>query len=108
MESFPRTLLFYETADGKVPASEWLDSVEDLPVYGEIMTRLERVKKGNFGDHRSVGGGVSELKIDFGPGYRIYYGLDGKELVILLVCGTKKTQRKDIRIAKEYWDDFNA
>lgn len=91
-----------------MPASEWLDSIEGQPAYGRIMARLESVERGNFGDHRSVGEGVCELRIDFGIGYRVYYGQDGKELVILLVCGAKPTQTQDIETAKEYWRDYRA
>jgi putative addiction module killer protein len=72
------------------------------------MTRLDRVEQGNLGVHRSVSEGVSELIIDFGPGYRIYFGQDGLDLVILLIGGTKRTQAKDIETAKAYWRDYNA
>lgn len=108
MEALPRELLYYETADGKAPAKDWLDAREGSVEYGEIMVRLERVMQGNFGDHGSVGGGVSELRIDFGPGYRVYYGQDGTDFVILLVVGSKKTQPEDIKTAKQYWKVYNA
>lgn len=72
------------------------------------MTRLDRVERGNFGSHHSVGDGVTELVIDFGPGYRIYFGQDGKDLVILLIGGDKSSQRTDIKTAKEYWRSYNA
>ena len=106
MEALRRELRYYETAEGKVPARDWLDAREDSDEYGIIMVRLERVMQGNFGDHSSVGTGVSELK--FRQGYRVYYGCSGQDLVILLVVGTKDTQREDIKTAKEYWKDFNA
>jgi putative addiction module killer protein len=77
-------------------------------VYGTVMTRLERVEMGNMGDHRSVGEGVLELRIDVGPGYRVYFGKDGERLVILLIAGTKKTQRRDIDTAKQFWRDYHA
>jgi putative addiction module killer protein len=108
VEAFQRELQFYETEDGKVPARDWLDSREGTPEYGAIMVHLEKVMLGNFGDHRVVGEGVSELRIDFGPGYRVYYGQVGKELVILLVVGAKSTQEGDIKIAKQYWKEFCA
>lgn len=108
MEVFPRELLYYETADGRVPARDWLDAKEGSEEYGKIMTRLERVQQGNCGDHGPVGEGVSELRIDFGPGYRVYYGRDGIDFVILLVVGSKKTQQADIDTAKGYWEDYNA
>lgn len=72
-----------------------------------LQNRLIRLRAGNFGDHRSVGKGVVELKMKFGPGYRLYLGQDG-DLVILLCGGTKATQGKDIKTAQQYWEDYNA
>lgn len=72
------------------------------------MARLERVELGNFGEHHGVGEGVSELVIDVGPGFRVYYGQDGKDIVILLAGGTKRTQQSDIETAKEFWRNYNA
>lgn len=106
MDSLTRTLRFYVTDGGKAPAQDWIDSIEGLPGWGLVMTRLEHVKRGLFGDYRSVGKGVSELR--FKSGYRIYYGLDGKELVILLIGGTKATQKSDIKTAQRYWRDYCA
>lgn len=71
--------------------------------FARIQTRIDRVELGNFGDRKRVGRGVSELRIDFGPGYRVYYGSDGEELVILLAGGTKKLQARDIATAKACW-----
>jgi len=68
---------------------------------------LDRAEEGNFGDSEPVGGGVIELKIDFGPGYRVYVGIDGNE-IILLWGGTKKTQQEDIQKAQSFWRDYNA
>ncbi|MFY9746485.1 MAG: type II toxin-antitoxin system RelE/ParE family toxin [Acidobacteriaceae bacterium] len=98
----------YEAPDGKVPFSEWMDRIEGQAIYGVVMARLERVEQGNFGDHHRVGEGVSELVIDFGPGYRVYYGQDGTDLVILLIGGAKATQQRDIETAKRYWGNYNA
>jgi putative addiction module killer protein len=104
-----REFRFYETAIGQVPAREWLDNIEarDKVLYGVISNRLDRVSGGIFGDCEPVGEGVSELKIDVGPGYRIYFGIDG-DFIILLLGGTKRTQDKDIKNAKEFWGDYNA
>ncbi len=108
MEAAPREIFFFETRDGKIPARDWLDQIEGQPVYNRIMARLDRVQEGNFGEHRPVGEGVSELVVNFGPGYRVYYGLDGADIVVLLVCGSKATQGKDIETAKGYWRQYNA
>ena len=71
------------------------------------MRRMDRIENGNFGDCYPVGEGVSELRIDVGPGYRIYFGQDG-DLVVLLHGGDKSTQEKDIKMAKRFWRDYNA
>jgi putative addiction module killer protein len=71
-----------------------------------IQARLNRVRLGNFGDARALGGGVEELRIDYGPGYRIYFGRDGQTVVVLLCAGDKRSQRHDIETAKAYWRDY--
>lgn len=68
--------------------------------------RIARLRLGNLGDSKSVGQGVYELRVHFGPGYRIYYGLDGEKLVLLLCGGDKKTQKKDIEKAKAFWENY--
>lgn len=81
---------------------EWLQR-QSSETRARIQTRIDRVELGNFGDHKRVGNGVSELRINFGPGYRVYYGADGEELVILLAGGTKKRQARDIAAAQACW-----
>ena len=108
MDAKPKQILIYQTEDGRTPFSKWMEAVADLPIYDVVMTRLDRVERGNFGDHKSVGEGVQELIINFGPGYRVYFGQDGADLVILLIGGDKRTQPTDIRTAKEYWRNYNA
>lgn len=103
----PKEIRIYETEEGRAPFGEWMDR-QEAPVHGRVMDRLERVELGNLGYHRGVGDGVFELKIDFGPGYRVYFGMDGNELVVLLIGGSKKTQRQDIETAKQYWRNYNA
>ncbi len=98
----------YQTADGKTPLTEWLDGLRDRQGRARIFTRLERLQLGLFGDCKSVGEGVSELRIDHGPGYRVYYGQDGQTLVLLLCGGDKATQPKDIEKAHGYWKDHKA
>jgi putative addiction module killer protein len=106
----PREIRIYETTSGVCPFNDWMDSIDGSPAYEKIMVRLDRVERGTLGDHRNVGGGVIELRIDFGKGYRIYLGRVGKtgELIVLLAGGTKKTQDEDIKLARKYWSDFNA
>ena len=101
------TVSFYQTASEKEPAREWLDSLKDKLGQAKILTRIHRAEIGNFGDHKRIGGGVNELKITHGPGYRVYYGIDDSgDLIILLVGGNKSTQEKDIEKAKSYWKDY--
>lgn len=82
---------------------KWLDSIRDRKAVLKIMGRIDRAEQGHFGVHKSVGDGVSELVIDYGPGYRIYYAIQGREVIILLGGGTKDQQQTDIDQAKELW-----
>ena len=79
--------------------AKWLDGLRDIRARSRILARIERLATGNPGDVKPVGEGVSELRIDYGPGYRVYYKQQGKEIVILLVGGDKRTQTKDIQTA---------
>lgn len=107
MEARPRVIESYQRADGKCPYERWFRTIARLPAAKRVAVRLERAEDGNLGDRRSVGEGVWELRIDFGEGYRVYYGEDGDKL-ILLTGGTKASQDSDIADAKEYWRDYNA
>jgi putative addiction module killer protein len=92
MRGGPRILRIYSTVDGRKPFQEWLDSLKDYNAQARILVRLERVRLGNFGDWKPVGEGMCELRIDVGPGYRVYLGQDAESLVILLCGGSKATQ----------------
>jgi len=96
----------YQTADGKEPLTEWLQSLRDKQAQAKVRIRLKRLEAGIFGDSESVGGGVLELREHLGAGYRVYFGRHGQAIVILLCGGTKKTQAADIKTAKEYWIDW--
>ncbi len=91
--------------DGTDYFAEWLRR-QDSEIRARVQTRIDRVELGNFGDHKGVGKGVSEFRIDFGPGYRVYYGLDSARLVILLVGGTKRRQVRDIEMAQACWKAY--
>lgn len=106
MEAQPREIRRYITPDGKIPFAEWLDSLRDRRAKAKIRERLKRVSLGNLGDYRSVGEGVFELRIDYGSGYRVYFGQIGSTIVLLLLGGDKSTQERDIRQAKEYWAEY--
>lgn len=98
----------YSDKNGRVPVTEWLNSLKDHKAHVAIIIRIHRVELGNFGDQDSVGGGVYELRIDFGPGYRVYYGMSGRQIVLLLCGGTKGSQRRDIAKAKRYWKEHSS
>lgn len=101
-----REILLYQTGDSRRPFEEWLDNFKDIRTKNRIKARLDRLVTGNFGDTKLVETGVWELRYHFGPGYRIYFGLDGDVLVILLCGGDKSTQERNIRCAREYWVDY--
>ena len=79
--------------------AKWLDGLHDIRARARILVRIERLAAGNPGDVKAVGEGVSELRIDYGPGYRVYYKKQGQKVVILLAGGDKSTQAKDIKTA---------
>ncbi len=99
-------LIFYETPGGRYPFEEWLESLKDKKARYIIRARLDRLAYGNAGKCKPVGDGVFELKVYYGPGYRIYFAEEGKMIVILLYGGDKSTQKKDIIRAREYWVDY--
>jgi putative addiction module killer protein len=106
LEVIERSLRVYIDQNGRAPYSEWLRGLRDSRARQTIRVRLGRVRLGNLGITRSVGEGVSELIIDYGPGYRVYFGRQGGSIVILLLGGDKSTQSKDIKLVKEYWHDY--
>jgi putative addiction module killer protein len=95
----------YLAADGASPFRNWFDRL-DSRAAAKVTTALIRMGMGNTSNVASFGGGVYEKKIDYGPGYRVYFGVDGEELVILVGGGTKKRQSQDIEKAKGRWTDY--
>lgn len=98
----------YETPTGKCPFDKWLNKLADTKAQVTIDLRLERIKMENFGQCKPVGSSVYELKIDFGPGYLIYFGKIGLEIILLLCAGNKQSQKKDIENAKKYFKEFKT
>src|SRR6266478_5804387 len=95
----------YLDATGRSPFGEWFADL-DAPAAAKVTVAVARIEQGNLSNVKTVGEGVLEYRIDFGPGYRVYFGRDGEVLVILLTGGTKKRQQRDIETAKEYWRDY--
>ncbi|HHQ2782114.1 TPA: type II toxin-antitoxin system RelE/ParE family toxin [Pseudomonas aeruginosa] len=97
----------YLTADGQKDLYiDWLGRLRDGKAKVAIIRRVARIEQGNFGDHKFCRDGVWELRIDAGPGYRVYYALSGQRLVLLLCGGDKRTQDTDIDRAVDYWQDW--
>lgn len=103
-----RQLEIYVRDDSKRPFVELLEGLKDKQARYRIKERLDRVSLGNMGDCKPLANanGVHELRCDFGPGYRLYYGEDGDKIILLLSGGDKSTQVKDIKKAIEYWNDY--
>ncbi len=99
----PREIQAYRAQNGREPFTEWLRSLRDQRTRDRIRKRLERLGDGNFGDCRSVGDGVFELRVHFGAGYRIYFSEMDRTIVLLLCGGDKSSQAEDIQRAKTYW-----
>lgn len=108
MEAQERDVQIYLTQAGDAPFSQWLNELRDIRTKGIIRARINRVRLGNFGDCRSLGEGIFEFRIDYGPGYRLYFAQEGQALVILLCGGDKSSQRQDIETAKIYWADYRS
>lgn len=106
MESQPRELEIYRTNEGEEPFSSWLDSLKDRNARAKIKKRLDRVALGNLGNYEFVGEGVFEFKVDYGPGYRVYFAQIERRIILLLCGGDKSTQDRDIMRAKQLWANF--
>jgi putative addiction module killer protein len=99
-------LLRYVDASGKVVITEWLSKLKDVRAKSKILARLTRLIDGNFGDCKPIQDGVWEMRIDTGPGYRVYYAAIDQVRILLLCSGDKRKQPSDIQRAIEYWKDY--
>jgi len=105
VESRQRQVLYYRTKSGAFPFRDWRQGIFDIETKAAVDARIARLRGGNYGDSRPIGGGASESRLHLGPGIRIYYGVDGDN-VVLLFAGDKSTQASDIARAKEFWADY--
>ena len=104
----PHILEVYHSTEGRAPFSEWIRRLRDRVAAARVRARLARLRLGNFGDTNSLGGGLEELRIDHGPGYRVYFGRTDDRAVVLLCGGTKRNQARDIEQARTYWSDYRS
>jgi putative addiction module killer protein len=102
-----KEVVIYRTPGGKEPFMDWLFSLKDKVSRYRIEARINRIEQGNYGDHRRFRG-IIEIRLDFGKGYRLYFGEDGHKLVVLLVGGDKSSQENDIKEALDFWRDYNG
>jgi putative addiction module killer protein len=96
----------YTTKEGVDPVQDWLKELADVKARVAVLRRIDRLAGDNFGDCKFCRDGVWELRIDLGPGYRIYYAAAGRTIVVLLLGGSKRSQASDIRLAVRYWQDY--
>ncbi len=106
MEVTPLEVEVYSTNEGKQPFTEWLNSLKDKKGADKILLRIRRIQTGNLGDHKSIADGVFELRVDSGPGYRIFFGKVENRIILLLCGGNKNSQDNDIQRALQYWADY--
>jgi putative addiction module killer protein len=102
----PKRVIIYADDRGIEPFTDWLFSLRDLLGRKRILARVARLEQGNYGDCEPVGEGVSELRLFFGSGYRVYFGEDENNIVVLLCGGDKGSQHQDIKQAKSYWKEY--
>ena len=102
----PRRIQIYRAPNDQAPFTEWLKSLQDGRTRKRIQNRVARIESGNLGDHKPVGDGVFELRLHFGPGYRIYFGEVDNTIILLLCGGDKSSQNGDIDRAKAYWQEY--
>lgn len=96
----------YTTPEGNDPFKDWVASLADRVARARVLARVQRMAAGNFGDCKPLDGGVWELRIDHGPGYRVYYARAGGRVILLLIGGDKRKQKADIANAIDYWQDW--
>ena len=102
----PKRVIVYADQEGNEPFTDWLYGLKDSMGRKRVLIRIARLEQGNYGDCEPVGDGISELRMFFGSGYRVYFGEDADNIVVLLCGGDKGSQKKDIKQAKAYWREY--
>ena len=106
MDTTERELKMLVLQEGKCPFEVWYKSLRDANARARIRARLTRIQGGNLGDYRTVGEGVCELRLDYRPGYRLYFAQVGQTVIVLLVGGDKSSQEDAIKLARELWEEY--
>lgn len=101
-----KTIEIYKNVRGFEPYTNWLYKLRDKKIQARIEQRVRRLEYGNLGDYKALEAGVFELRLAFGPGYRIYFGQKGSKIIILLCGGNKRTQKQDIISAQSFWSEY--
>lgn len=101
-----RKAVRFQTSSGQIPFDSWLAKLKDVRTKAKIVAQIERAELGLFGDWKSIDSEVKELRIDWGPGYRVYFAIHQDKIILLLMGGDKKSQEKDILKAKSYWTEY--
>jgi putative addiction module killer protein len=101
-------IIAYSDSEGDEPFVEWWANLRDSEARNRISARIRRLEQGNYGDCKNLGGGIYELRLDFGPGYRVYFGKDQEiDVIIILLCGgDKSSQKQDIIKARKHWEEY--
>lgn len=108
MQMKPRGIRYYLTPTGRNPFEQWFARLRDGKAQALVTERIERLRQGYPGDYKRLGNGLYELRIHYGSGYRVYFGVFRNNVVILLCGGTKGTQHRDIARAQNYWNEFRS
>lgn len=103
-----KTIIVYRDETGKEPFTKWFNNLKDSRNRRRILSRLRRVEQGHYGDCKNIQDGVFELRLFFGPGYRVYFGEEGETLIVLLCAGNKNSQDKDIQTAVMHWKEYKS
>ena len=108
INSSNKVLEIYQDNNGKTQFINWLESIKDITIKARIKNRIRRMELGNLGDYKAIGDSVFELRLYFGSGYRVYFAEVNNIIVLLLCGGDKKSQTKDIKRAKKYWNNYKS
>ena len=100
------TVEIYQNKQGRRPFEAWVNRLRDQRAQTAVENRIRRFSLGNLGDYKPIGEGICELRIDIGPGYRVYFRRIGQTIILLLCGGDKRSQRRDIERAKQFWNDY--